>query len=80
MWTSPLIQQFCIFHSNKSKYKSHQTRLYENHEAFLLRQQHKKYVKLLHSALAGAVWDDDFKKTASYKKLVNHYNNIIRNR
>ena len=50
------------------------------HQAHLFHQQHKEYVKLKHSALAGAVWDDKLKKMASYKELVNHCNNIIRNR
>ena len=41
-------------------------------------QQHKEYCQLAHSALAGAVWDDELKKLASHKELVNHRNNIIR--
>ena len=50
------------------------------HQAHLLHQQHKEYVRLTHSALAGAVWDEELKKMASYKELINHRNNIIRNR
>ena len=49
-------------------------------QAHLLNQQHKEYVSHRHSALAGAVWDEDLKKTASYKDLVKHRNSIIQNR
>ena len=43
-------------------------------------QQHKEYCEKAHSALAGAVWDDELKKLASYKELVNHSNSVIRDR
>ena len=48
-----------------------------NYQAHLLHQQHKEYVSLRHSALAGAVWDEELKKMASYKELVNHCNSIM---
>ena len=51
----------------------------KKHQAHLLHQQHKEYIKLKHSVLAGAVWDEELKKMASYKELVNHRNKIIRN-
>ena len=41
------------------------------HQAFQLRQQHKEYVKLMHSVLAGAVCNDELKKMVVYKELVN---------
>ena len=31
------------------------------HRAFLMQQQHKEYYQKAHSALAGAVWDDELK-------------------
>ena len=37
------------------------------------------YVKLKHSALVGAVWDNELKTMASDKELVNHCNAITRN-
>ena len=49
------------------------------HLAHLLHQQHNEYVSLRHSVLAGAVWDKDLRKMASYKDLVNHRNSIIQN-
>ena len=49
------------------------------HQAHLLHQQHKEYISLRHSALADAVWDEELKKMASYKELVNHHNSIIQN-
>ena len=45
-----------------------------------MNQQHKEYCEKRHSALAGAVWDDELKKLASYKELVNHSNSVIRDR
>ena len=50
------------------------------HRAFLMNQQHKEYCEKAHSALAGAVLDDELKKLASYKELVNHSNSVIRDR
>ena len=50
------------------------------HQAFIMQQQHKEYYQLAHSALAGAVWDNELKKLVSYKELVNHRNSIIRDR
>ena len=50
---------------------------FHKHQAHLLHQQHQEYVQLRHSALAGAVWDDNLKKMTSHKELVNHRNNII---
>ena len=50
------------------------------YRAFLMQQQHKEYCQLAHSALAGAVWDDELKKLASYKEFFNHRNSIIRDR
>ena len=45
-----------------------------------MNQQHYKYCEKAHSALAGAVWDNELKKLASYKELVNHSNSVIRDR
>ena len=45
-----------------------------------MHQQHNEYCEKAHSALAGVVWDDELKKLASYKELVNHSNSIIRDR
>ena len=45
-----------------------------------MHQQHKEYCEKAHSALAGVVWDDELKKLASYKELVNHSNSVIRDR
>ena len=50
------------------------------HQAHLLHQQHKEHVCLRYSAFAGAVLDEDLKKMASYKELVNHHNSIIQKR
>ena len=50
------------------------------HRAFLIYQQHKEYCEKAHSALVGAVWDDELKKLASYKELVNHSNSVIHDR
>lgn len=47
---------------------------------FLMHQQHKEYCILSYLALAWAVWDEELKKLASYKKLINHWNKIIRER
>ena len=50
------------------------------HSDFLLQQQHTEYCQIAHSALTGAVWDDELKKLVSYKELVNHCNNIGQDR
>ena len=46
------------------------------HQANLLHKQHKEYVSLRHSALAGAVWDEELKKMISYKDFIKHLNSI----
>lgn len=38
----------------------------QKHRTCLLYQQHKEYYILAHSALAGAIWDDEIKKLALY--------------
>ena len=46
-----------------------------------MHQQYKEYCMLSHLALAGAVWGEELKKVASYKELINHWNNkVIRER
>ena len=41
----------------------------KNH-AYLLHQQHKKYVKVTHSVLAGAVWDEELERWHHVKNLL----------
>ena len=50
---------------------------FHKHQAHLLHQQHQKYFQLRHSALAEVVCDNDLKKMASYKEIVNHRKDII---
>ena len=66
-----------IFIPTKANYNPVKKDYMTKHRASLMQQHHKEYYQLAHSALAGAVWENELKKLASYKELVHHCNSII---